>query len=186
MTLTKKLLQGLDDSSDENGFPVIQDEDFQASVPNPLLDVSNLVSNELTLISNIVKSDVSKSSYYHGSSELYQLLDLLVRSFENIINKHDDLIKHLVTMDKEESYLPISLTSHKKAVETIMSLDFCLASQSLATSSFNLRKRLMELVLDSKNNIEKLISFNQNLSLLVCQLNEARNLNDNMDGPFTT
>ncbi|CAH8655145.1 unnamed protein product [Schistosoma margrebowiei] len=149
MTLTEKLLEGLGDNSDKHRFPVIYEEDFEASVPNRLFDASNLVSNELTLISNIVKSDVSKSSYYHGSSELYQLLDLLVRSFENIISKHDDLIKHLVTMDKEESYLPISLMSHKKAVETIMSLDFCLASQSLATSSFNLRKRLMELVLDS-------------------------------------
>ncbi|CAH8672694.1 unnamed protein product [Schistosoma rodhaini] len=182
MTLTKRLLEGLDDSIDERGFSVIEDEDFQAAVSNHLFDASNLVSNELTLISNIVKSDISKSSYYHGSSELYQLLDLLIRSFENIVSKHDDLIKYLVTIDKEESYLPISLTSHKKAVETIMSLDFCLTSQSSATSTFDPRERLMELVLDSKNNIDKLTSFNQNLCLLACQLNEASNLlNDEMD-----
>ncbi|CAH8677873.1 unnamed protein product [Schistosoma rodhaini] len=149
MTLTKSLLEGLDDSIAERGFSVVEDEYFQAAVPNHLFDASNLVSNELTLISNIVKSDISKSSYYHGSSELYQLLDLLIRSFENIVSKHDDLIKYLVTIDKEESYLPISLTSHKKAVETIMSLDFCLTSQSSANSTFDSRKRLMELVLDS-------------------------------------
>ncbi|CAH8580905.1 unnamed protein product [Schistosoma turkestanicum] len=163
MTLTKNLLERLRDNSNKEGFQVVQNENFQASIPNNFPGVSDLVSNELALISDIVKSDVSLSSYHSRNSKLYELLDLLVKSLENIVIKHDDLVKYLVTMDKQESYLPVLFNSNKKAIETIMSLDCCLTYQSSATSSFIPQERLMELVLDS------VITYQYIIRIMLCR-----------------
>ncbi|KAH8866628.1 hypothetical protein KSF78_0003471 [Schistosoma japonicum] len=133
----------------------------------------------------IVKRDVLMFRYHSGNSELYQLLDLLIKALGSIVSKHSDLVKYLVIMDKEESYLPISFMSHKNVLETITSLDSCLANQSSALSAFNTRERLIQLVLNSKRKIEELTSFSQNLTSLTFQLNEANNfVKSNMDEPL--
>ncbi|CAH8626429.1 unnamed protein product [Heterobilharzia americana] len=153
-------------------------KECSVSMKKKFPDVSNLVSEELSLISSASRNNISKPSSQSQNFELCQNLELLRRNVESLVSKRDLIIKYLHTMDKQQRYLPASLPSHKKVTEAVSSLDSLLSSESLDIHVFS-TEQLKQSLLSTENDIKNLANFNRDMVLAIRQLNKAHNLLEN-------